>query len=181
MNTVAPALTGTAEVGETLTVTNGTWSGVPTPSNSRQWLADSVAIAGATGLTYDLTAAEAGKVITVRVTSTNGAGSVSVLSNASAEVLMEAPENTVAPVITGTAKVGETLTVTNGTWTGIPTPTYERQWYADDEPIEGADGLTYVLTEDEEGAVITVVVTATNVAGSAQATSNATAEIEPGD
>lgn len=92
-----------------------------------------------------------------------------------------APVNTVAPALTGTAEVGETLTVTNGTWTGTPTPSYARQWYADDEPIEGADGLTYVLTEDEEGAVITVVVTATNAAGSAQAASNATAEIEPGE
>lgn len=90
-----------------------------------------------------------------------------------------APANTVAPAITGTAEVGETLTVTNGTWTGVPTPTYARQWYADDVAIEGATGLTYVLTEDEEGAVITVVVTATNAAGSAQATSNATAEIAP--
>lgn len=91
----------------------------------------------------------------------------------------EAPANTVAPAITGTAEVGETLTVTNGTWNGTPAPTYARQWYADDEPIEGADGLTYVLTEDEEGAVITVVVTATNAAGSAQATSNATAAVAP--
>lgn len=90
-----------------------------------------------------------------------------------------APANTVAPVITGTAKVGETLTVTNGTWTGIPTPAYERQWYADDAAIDGATGLTYVLTEGEEGAVITVEVTATNVAGSATAVSNATAEVAP--
>lgn len=90
-----------------------------------------------------------------------------------------APANTVAPAITGTAEVSETLTVTNGTWTGVPTPSYTRQWYADDVAIDGADGLTYVLTEAEEGAVITVVVTATNAAGSAQAVSNATAAVEP--
>lgn len=88
-----------------------------------------------------------------------------------------APVNTVAPAITGTAKVGETLTTTNGTWTGVPAVSYARQWYADDVAIEGADGLTYALTEAEEGAIITVVVTATNAAGSAQATSNATAAV----
>lgn len=90
-----------------------------------------------------------------------------------------APANTVAPAITGIAKVGETLTVTNGTWTGVPTPSYTRQWYADDVAIDGADGLTYVLTEAEEGAVITVVVTATNAAGSATAVSDATSAVAP--
>lgn len=88
-----------------------------------------------------------------------------------------APANSVAPAITGTAKVGETLTVTNGTWTGTPTPTYTRQWYADGVVIGGATATTYALTEAEEGAVITVVVTATNAAGSAQAASNATAAV----
>lgn len=88
-----------------------------------------------------------------------------------------APANTVAPAITGTAKVGETLTVTNGTWTGVPTPTYTRQWYADGVAIAGATGTTRVLAAGEEGKVITVVVTATNAAGVAAKTSNATAAV----
>ncbi|WP_245410166.1 hypothetical protein [Falsochrobactrum shanghaiense] len=88
-----------------------------------------------------------------------------------------APANTVAPAITGTATVGQTLTVTNGTWTGTPTPTYARQWYADDVAIEGATATTYALTAAEEGAVITVVVTATNAAGSVTAASNATVPV----
>jgi len=88
-----------------------------------------------------------------------------------------APANTVAPAITGTAKVGSTLTVTNGTWTGVPAPTYTRVWYADDVAIEGASDTTYDLTEDEEGKVITVVVTASNTMGSAEAESNATSEV----
>lgn len=88
-----------------------------------------------------------------------------------------APVNTVAPAITGTAKVGETLTVTNGTWTGVPTPTYTRQWYADGVAIAGATGTTRVLAAGEEGKVITVVVTATSSAGVVTATSNATAEV----
>jgi len=91
--------------------------------------------------------------------------------------LWAAPVNTVAPAITGTAEVGETLTVTNGTWTGVPTPTYTRQWYADGVAIEGATGATYELTEDEEGKVITVVVTATSDAGVVTKTSNATAAV----
>ena len=39
-----------------------------------------------------------------------------------------APLNTVAPVISGTASVGQTLTVTSdGTWTNTPT-SYTYQW-----------------------------------------------------
>lgn len=88
-----------------------------------------------------------------------------------------APVNTVAPAITGTATVGQTLTVTNGTWTGVPTPTYTRQWYADGVAIAGATGTTRVLAAGEEGKVITVVVTATSLAGVVTATSNATAAV----
>jgi len=88
-----------------------------------------------------------------------------------------APANTVAPAITGTAEVGETLTTTNGTWTGVPTVTYTRQWYADGVAIEGATGTTRVLASGELGKVITVRVTGTNSAGAATALSNATAAV----
>lgn len=88
-----------------------------------------------------------------------------------------APVNTVAPAITGTATVGQTLTTTNGTWTGVPTPTYTRQWYADGVAISGATGTTRVLAAGEQGKVITVVVTATNSAGVATKVSNATAAV----
>lgn len=87
------------------------------------------------------------------------------------------PVNTVAPAITGTATVGQTLTTTNGTWTGVPTPTYARQWYADGVAISSATGTTRVLGSGEEGKVITVVVTATNSAGVVTRVSNATAAV----
>jgi len=38
-----------------------------------------------------------------------------------------APANTTPPALTGTAKVGQTLTVSNGTWSGSPTG-YTYQW-----------------------------------------------------
>lgn len=76
-----------------------------------------------------------------------------------------APANTVAPAITGTEEVGETLTTTNGTWTGTPAPTFTRQWYRDGVAIDGATALTYVLVADDLGAMIDVVVTATNLNG----------------
>src|ERR1035437_868029 len=46
--TVAPAVTGTATVGSTLTSTAGTWTGVATIVNTYQWQRAGVDIAGAT-------------------------------------------------------------------------------------------------------------------------------------
>lgn len=72
-NVSLPVISGTTTVGETLTATNGTWSNAPS-SYARQWYADAVAIAGATGSSYELTEAEEGAEITVGVIATNVVG-----------------------------------------------------------------------------------------------------------
>ena len=79
-NTALPTITGTAKVGSVLTGTAGTWSGRPTPTNSFQWLRDGANISGATGGTYTLVTADAGKVISLKVTATNTAGSATATS-----------------------------------------------------------------------------------------------------
>lgn len=180
-NKTPPSISGTARVGETLTANDGTWDGIPAPTYTRQWEADGAAISGATGQTYTLTAAEEGARITVTVTATNSEGSASATSPATDPVApaLAAPTNTTPPSISGIARVGETLTASDGVWTGVPTPVITRQWEADGVDIEGATGTTYDLTEAEEGAVITVTVTATNSEGSASATSPATDPVAP--
>jgi hypothetical protein len=50
--------------------------------------------------------------------------------------------NSVAPVISGTPTQGQTLTTTDGTWTGSPTFTY--QWKRDGVAISSATASTYV-------------------------------------
>jgi len=87
------------------------------------------------------------------------------------------PANTVLPAVTGTAIVGSTLTTTNGTWTGTPTPTYARQWKRGGTAISGETGLTYLLAAPDIGTNITCTVTATNTAGSVDATSNSVGPI----
>lgn len=86
-----------------------------------------------------------------------------------------APVNTVAPSVTGTALVGQTLSTTDGTWTGIPTPTYSYQWYRGASAISGATNNTYTLVSADAGQNIKCTVTATNSAGSASADSNTVA------
>lgn len=178
VGTVAPVISGTAQVGQTLTTTQGTWTGTPTPEKSVQWFAGGLEIPGAQGTTYVPVVADVGKTITVTVTGNSVAGIVRRSSVATSAVIAAvAPVNTVAPAITGTAQVGQTLTTTNGTWTGAPTPTYTREWKAAGAAISGATGTTYVPVIADIGKVITCTVTATNVAAVVTAITAATAAV----
>ena len=173
-NNVLPSITGTARVGETLTGNDGSWTGTPDPSLTRQWFADGAEIAGATGTTYVPVADDIGKAITITVTASSPAGVASATSEPTASVTaaLAPPVNTAAPTITGTPTVGQALSSTAGNWTGNPTPTYTRQWRRGSTNIAGATGTSYTLVEDDIGQTITCVVTATNSEGSDTATSN---------
>lgn len=93
-----------------------------------------------------------------------------------ADARAKLPANSVAPAITGTATEGETLTVSNGTWSNTP-DAYAYIWKRDGVVIAGASAATYLLTADDVGAVITASVQATNSGVSAVASSAATAEV----
>jgi len=68
------------------------------------------------------------------------------------------------PEISGAAEVGETLVATSGLWSNSPT-SYAYQWYADAVAMTGETANSLLLTEAEEGALITVGVVATNGIG----------------
>lgn len=88
---VAPAVSGMAKVGHTLSVTHGIWTDSPT-SYAYHWLRCSstgtacVNIAGAAKSSYTLTATDAGHKLEAKVTATNAAGSNSATSNKSSTV-----------------------------------------------------------------------------------------------
>jgi Ca2+-binding RTX toxin-like protein len=90
-NTVRPSISGTAVVGGELTANNGTWTG-GVRTYAYQWeRCDSAGsscadIAGATGRTYGVRAADEGSTLRVEVTATNLAGSTAVTSDRSAVV-----------------------------------------------------------------------------------------------
>jgi RHS repeat-associated protein len=95
----------------------------------------------------------------------------------------EAPANTVAPAISGATQVGQTLSASAGTWSGIPSPSYSYQWESCNGlgegcmNISGATASSYTLTEAELGDTIVVQVAASNSAGSASASSAASAVV----
>ncbi len=167
--TGAPTISGTAQVGETLTAnTSGVadGDGLANATFGYQWLADDTDIAGATGLTYTLTDSEESKAITVRVSFTDDADNDETLTSGATDTVEAAPTTnspaTGAPTISGTAQVGETLTAdTSGIADadGLSNVQYEYQWLADDTDIAGATNATYTLTDSEESKAITVRVT----------------------
>ena len=87
------------------------------------------------------------------------------------------PANTTLPSISGTAQQGQTLTASTGVWSGDTPQTYTYQWRrcssggGNCTNISGQTASTYVLGASDVGATIRVIVTATNGAGSASATS----------
>lgn len=87
VNTVLPAISGTATEGQTLTRSLGTWTGLGPITYATQWRRGGVDIPGATGATYVLTAADVGATITARVTATNAGGSAIATSAATGTVL----------------------------------------------------------------------------------------------
>jgi hypothetical protein len=80
VNTAVPAISGSANIGSTLSTTNGTWTGAPPPTYAYQWKRGGVNIGGATSNSYLLVSGDYGTTITVTVTATNGLGSASATS-----------------------------------------------------------------------------------------------------
>lgn len=167
VNIVAPSILGEPEVGNTLTANVGVWSPSSGLTFSYQWFSDDVEIPGATSSTYVPTVEDLGMPIRVVVTATNIAGSDDANSNT--VIVVSAPVNTVPPVITGVPEVGNTLSVSDGTWYGTSPITYTYQWQQDGVDIPGATNATYLVDAADEGTTISAIVTATNSEGSADA------------
>lgn len=87
-----------------------------------------------------------------------------------------APGSTGAPVMTGTATVGQTLSTTNGTWSGSPS-SFAYQWRRAGVDIPGATANSYLLVSADFGLAVDCVVTATNMFGSTAADSNNSAAV----
>jgi sugar lactone lactonase YvrE len=187
--TSTPNITGTAQEGQTLTVSTGSWTGSPT-SYAFQWedcdaLGEGcLGIAGATGSSYALTASDVGHTVRVLVTASNAGGSTRASSATTATVVPTAPLNLALPSIGGSAVEGQTLTVSAGTWTGSPT-SYAFQWEDCDAlgegclSIAGATWSSYALTASDVGHTVRVLVTASNAGGSTRASSATTATVVP--
>ena len=186
--TGAPTITGTAQVGETLTANTSGIADADGLSNVQyeyQWLADDADISGATNATYTLADTDEGKAIKVQVSFTDDASNEETITSAATDAVAAAPTinspATGAPTINGTAQVGETLTAnTSGIADrdGLSNVQHEYQWFANSADISGATNATYILVAEDEGKAIKVQVSFTDDSGNEETlTSAATATV----
>lgn len=175
LTSATPTLSGAPAVGATVTAVPGAWG--PSPVTfSYQWFRGGAAISGATAATYTPIATDAGATLAVTVTGAKSGYTTKAVTSASTTVAkgtLIAP----TPTISGTAKVGSTLTARAGTWTPAPV-TLSYQWLRNGVAISGATSSTYKLTSTDKGKRITVRVTGTKTGYTTLAkTSAATATI----
>ena len=191
----APTITGTAQVGETLTASTtgiADANGLTTPGYTYQWIRvatdnTETNISSATASTYTLVAADQGTTVKVTVSFTDDANNPETRTSAATAAVSAAPNTlaTGAPTITGTAQVGQTLTASTtgiADANGLTTPTYTYQWIrvdgTDEADIASANSSTYPLGAADLGTTLKVRVTFADDLGHTETlTSAATATV----
>ncbi len=169
-----PSISGTAQVGETLTASTSNIEdedGLDHVSYRYQWVrndgTDDADIAGGTGSTYILVDADEGRTIRVKVSFTDDAANDESLTSAATETVLARPNRAAAglPTISGTPQVEQTLTADTSSISdedGLDNVSYGYQWLAAGTAISGATGSSYQLTSAEQGKTIQVRVTFTD-------------------
>ncbi|MFE7505151.1 hypothetical protein [Promicromonospora sp. NPDC057488] len=150
-----PAIVGSATPGATLTVARP--PAVPTPDSvSYRWRLDGESIRGATKSTLTVRPEWRGHELTVSAT-VKEPGYLDASLRSPAARVGAAYSKSPNPVISGTKRVGSTLTATRGTWSPSPS-SFSFQWYADGRAIAGATTSKYTLKGAEYQKEITVTV-----------------------
>lgn len=188
-NSGRPVLQGTFQVKEVVTATTGTWSNTPT-AYTYQWQRCSasgtscVNVATATNKTFTLSSDDKDHTLVVLVTAANGDGTSTAAASRPSPVVSDdpAPHNGTLPAVSGTAKSGEQLQVSNGTWTGGVSG-YTYRWQRCDENgndcvnVTGATAATYGVKNADAGSTLRAAVTAQNSTGSTTAYSDRSAVV----
>jgi hypothetical protein len=191
-NTSPPTISGKAEYDSEQTASPGSWSGSDPKSYIYQWQrcdadgSNCVNFGEArTKNTYNTDVKDSNHRLRVVVTASNSDGSASATSAPTAVIAGESPQNTSLPTISGTAMEGETLTATPGTWTGPGPISYTYEWRHCKHPDgtgcepDSSTGPTLVLTIDDVGKWMVVVVGARSSKGRGSAKSAPTAAVAP--
>lgn len=152
-----PTITGVPAVGTTLTAVPGAWG--PAPVTLRyQWYRSGVAITGATSATYTPVPEDLGAMLTVKVTGSKAGFTTFSRTSAATAAVVKGSLVRATPTVTGTAKVGSTLTANSGVWGPAPV-TLRYQWYRAGVAITGANAGTYKPTTTDVAKTLTVKVT----------------------
>jgi hypothetical protein len=163
-----PSISGTAQVGQTLTCSTGTWT-IPPTSYAYSWQRNGSDVAGQASQQYTLTSSDNTALITCTVVAYNGP-TPSVLPATSPPVgpvsvpVPGAPLNLSPPAISGSAVQGQTVTCSQGAWFPAAT-SYAYSWQRNVLTAIGGTSNQYTLTADDVGQAITCAVVGRNSVG----------------
>ena len=183
-----PAVTGTPQVGETLTADTSAIDdadGLTNATFEYQWLHNqsvvdantgtsyyiNVEMPGETGSTYTLAPADKGRTFAVKVSFTDDRGHSESLTSRSTVIVAARPnsEPTGLPAITGTPQVGQTLTADTSAIDdedGLENAVFRYQWFASKSGVIlvllGETSSTYTLAPTDEGSTFQVLVSFTD-------------------
>ncbi|RDI74001.1 hypothetical protein Gocc_2098 [Gaiella occulta] len=184
---------GSYQIGQTINVDTGTWTGTAPITFGFQWQRCSSNgsscgnISGATGQSFLLSAVDLGFKLRAIVTATNAVGSAGIVSNQTPVIVAPGtPVNTVAPAIANATALaaGDVASGFAGTWIGDQPITYSYTWSKCDAAgkscrvIPGETGASHTVAVSEVGATLLLSVRASNRRGSSTANSPATAPIK---
>jgi hypothetical protein len=158
---------GPVTQGQTITVTQGAWPTGVVPTDTWEDCDASGACApvasGATGTSYTATRSDVGSTIEVLESAVSGPTTGSITTAPTGIVVATPPQMETRPTVSGTAHVGDTLTVAPGTWSNKPT-SYAYQWQRCSggtcAAIPGQTGATYSPGNADVGDTLEVLVTA---------------------
>ena len=183
-----PAVTGTPQVGETLTADTSAIDdadGLTNATFEYQWLHNqsvvdantgtsyyiNVEMPGETGSTYTLAPADKGRTFAVRVSFSDDRGHSESLTSGNTVIVAARPnsEPTGLPAITGTPQVGQVLTADTSAIDdedGLENAVFRYQWLASKSGVIlvllGETSSTYTLAPTDEGSTFQVQVSFTD-------------------
>lgn len=167
--TVDPVMSGTFQVGQTVTTTSGTAPGATSFAyqlfRRNTGTGNGLAVSGAFNPTRDIPAVDETYQYRYRVRAFRGSlygEAFTAWSTAIVAATETLPVFSGASSFSGDTLVGDTLTAVPGAGTGPASV----QWTANNVAIPGATDLTYVLQWSDRNKSIKPVVTRTNAAGS---------------
>ena len=199
-----PAVTGTPQVGETLTADTSAIDdadGLTNATFEYQWLHNqsvvdantgtsyyiNVEMPGKTGSSYTLAPADKGRTFAVKVSFTDDRGHSESLTSRSTVIVAARPnsEPTGLPAITGTPQVGQVLTADTSAIDdedGLENAVFRYQWFASKSGVIlvllGETSSTYTLAPTDEGYTFQVQVSFTDDADNQESlTSEATVAV----
>jgi hypothetical protein len=188
---VPPSVAGKAVDGKRLKAAGASFDGAKPFAYAYAWQRCDAAGASCVDLavfddTYVPTAADAGSTFRLAVEARNPVGRVDAVSEPTAVVedgevdpLLPHLAAGSAPTFSGANRVGSKLSAQQGSWEGARPVAYAYRWQRCGQSgesctdIAGATRRTYVLSRDDVGFAIRMVVTATNSHGSGSAATTA--------